>query len=1099
MHAVMEYVHNIKSRDQYISCIHSTCLIQRLGIYFSTRLHTQYTFALRICKEHNSKDMVTMVRLYEKKGRYKASIKLYLGREKYEEALKQAHRCIEEGLLEKSVCYKMLKEVAYKQIKKGLQSQHHSEEDLIKFVDFIPHVSEQIHFLKQAKLYKRACELLQKHDMHRSAYRICKAQHLYAEGINIADSLGTDHAHHKHSLILTQAEYKLAKKDTDLRRQVKGDLEQFLGANHLSTHHKARAYLLLSAILVIDNEQNCLKHCIETHAMYKTVAKSKAGEIEAFYILNEVREHTVDHGKVTVATIEATEQICTLLEKPAAVFTPEINDIEHFYGLEKDGNELYCVSKESSCFLNFDGTEMDSDGMLRLNKKIVLRQVQEHYKQHIAKWKESIQKVKNPWETKVKRSFTFHSELLQLPYLKKAHRMFPPGQIKEYLNMTDLAIQFGQLNPSVFVPNDIIENLHKLLSPFSQISLPFKQENYVHIATLSSTKVALMDKVSKDNTAMATDMKTPNVDNWLQLWKIIHIMDRKRTDQLNYTIKKQEKMVNEEVRLQNGYYDPSRSSPFTYTYRKRENTYQSIFDLWDHSCKLYRGKSKALVATRISFTLFIQVIARRRSLNKTFSLENLIYITTIQSTALLAMISASLFKSSQPKVMVVPESFELMINNFDLINTGSTQTGLLDACLNTSNQLSVHTVLQKASELLIGIIDLLTGTYNYRYFPLNEAVCQGTDTEAIHCLVLTLTIFGNLLLNRLLPPEKVQSIFQIIVNVLRKSKDGTASQRVCLAFASCTNTKDLFQKVVHPLLRDIDLNLMLLQTVSIIGKQRIRIKSSLPSQIPTAEFKWKTPTQPDSAINSQREPKQMSQEAGTLPESSNTTSEETYQQDQDQSNGEDRAVVDRTISLEQDESEDEDVQEELSAAAQMQYKPEPKPSEKLQKEMSQCKHGNRCIICDEPVEDDGKHFEEANHKDQKTQYDQYTRDLITYNSTQGHLVEVIEKCRKNNHSNYELESMTLNAEELIRSNKEDISQVGQDCSWKQRADKVSKLRDITQKVIANLDKKHKETFEQQKANTELSDEDRSEEDEKITEVLSKVKLTSKRRTKIRKN
>ncbi len=1018
-----------------------------------------------------------------------------MGRAKYEEALKQAHMCIEKGLLEKSVCYKMLKEVAYKQIKKVLQSDDPSRENLIKFVDFIPHVSEQVHFLKQAKLYKKACELLQKHEMYRSVYRICKAQHLYSEGINIANGLGTDHDSHKHLFILTQAEYMLANKKTDLRGQVKEDLEHFLGAHRPSTYHKARAFLLLSAILESDgdDEPNCLKHCNETHTMYKTVEKSKAGEIEAFYILNKVRKHTVDHGKVIVATIEATEQICALLEKPAAVFTTEINDIENFYRLEKDGNELYCVSRESSCFLNFDGTEMDSDGMLRLNKKTVLKQVQQHYKEYIAKWKQSIQKVKNPWETKVKRSFPFHSELLEPPfYLQKAHRMFPPGQIKEYLNMTDLAIQLGRSNPSVFNPNDIIAQLHRLLSPFSQISLLFKQENYVHIAELSYIKVALMDRVSKEITAMATDMQTPNIDNWLQLWKIIHVVDRKRINQLNCSIKKQEKMVNEAVWSEFGY-DPSRNSPFTYTYRRREDTYQSIFDLWDHSCKLYRGKSKALVATRISFTLFIQVIARRRSLNKTFSLENLIHITTIQSTALLAMISASFFKFSQPRVIVVPESFELMINNFDLINSSSTNTGLLDACLNTSNQLPEHTVLQKASELLIGVIDLLTGTYNYRYFPLNEAIYKGTDTEAIHCLVLTLTIFGNLLLNGLLSSEKGQSIFQIIIKVLKTSKNGTVSQQAYLALVSCTNTKDLFQKVVHPLLRGIDLNLMLLQTVSIIGKQQIRIKSSLPLQIPTVEFKWKPRTQSDSAINSRSESKQTSQ-AGTLPESiHNTESEETYQQHQDQSNEEDRAVVDRTISLEQNDSEDEDVQEELSAAAQMEYKPEPKLSEELQKEISECKHVNRCIICDEPVEDDRKHFEEAKHKCQKTEYDKYTNALITYNSTQKHLVEVIDKCRN---SNYELERMTLNAEELIRSNKEEISQVGQDCSWKQRTEKVSKLRNETQNVIADLDKKQ---FEQQKVNDELSDEDRSEEDEKITEVLSKVKLTSKRRTKSRKN
>ena len=106
-------------------------------------------------------------------------------------------------------------------------------------------------------------------------------------------------------------------------------------------------------------------------------------------------------------------------------------------------------------------------------KELLLKEIQDHYHRYVQSWKKYVPNVKEPWENKVKLSFPFHSELHAKPYLQEEHRMFPSKQICEYLHICDTALQLSRLNPSAFNQSDMIITLERLLSPFSQLSLPF--------------------------------------------------------------------------------------------------------------------------------------------------------------------------------------------------------------------------------------------------------------------------------------------------------------------------------------------------------------------------------------------------------------------------------------------------------------------------------------------------------------------------------------------------------------------------------------------------------------------------------------------------
>ena len=257
----------------------------------------------------------------------------------------------------------MLRDVVYKRIKRAVKNKTYTQnKDLVKFVEIIPDVLEQAHFLKQAKMYKEACNLLGKNKLYSNAYRICRAQHFFDKGVEIADSVGVKHKSIKHSMILLMVEHQLVSSkapEASLHEQLRKDLETVLMSTDLEPKQKARAYLLSSALTSKSNieadRKSAMKICTDTLEMYKTL-RSKAGEIEAFHMLTKMRvqrgEHTVHHGVKLLETITKVEKVCALLKKHAATFTTDLSDIEDFYGLEKHGSKIYCIPSEHGYFFS---------------------------------------------------------------------------------------------------------------------------------------------------------------------------------------------------------------------------------------------------------------------------------------------------------------------------------------------------------------------------------------------------------------------------------------------------------------------------------------------------------------------------------------------------------------------------------------------------------------------------------------------------------------------------------------------------------------------------------------------------------------------------
>ncbi len=974
--------------------------------------------------------------------------------------------------LPKDDCYDLLKDIVYKVAVDGTH-----KEDILRFVKILPKTKtmEQVHLLQLAKMYEEACELLQKGGKYVSAYRICRAQHLYTKGIEIAENAGPRHTNTKHSLILLRAEHHITTNPAPWGDE-QNDLKKLLEVKELRGRHKAKASLLLSVMILhsnghTDDVQDALELCSTAYKAYKN-ARSTAGEIETFCILNQIKErrkeYTLNHSKMIINTLTVLRQICTLLTKPAAAFTPDVKDAEDFYSLEKYGSHLYFVSRQENYFFPLQQDkirDIDSDGMLQLEQKDTLSSLLQHYKkcedvliQHLIHFKAS-------WHNKVKQSFTFHYALLTTPfYLQQPYRGYPKEQINRYLRMCETALQIHQMNSAIFQSsNDVIGPINWILSPFSQLNLTFEKENFLLMAQESDTiKGLLKERATKELTMMSRNISDiPNIDNWLEVWRLIYVLGKDNVAVLTAAIHKQVAAVNDTAKTSLGY-DPTIHTPLTYV-RTNISSYESIFAIWERSCKLYRENGDALVATRHSFTYFIQVIADRRSLHQTLSLENLINILTIQCTALFAIISVSQYRNQRPITIVIPESFERMVKSFDLFNCmGQTAyTELLQTCTSQEVPQDPDQLIRDGTKLLISILNLITGRYKKYYCPLQKAASQGTNTEAIHMMVLALTIVGNLIAQDVQTIE-IQLMLDEIMRILHSR--GLLSTKL----KTIQSTKDLYDDVIHPLLKQADLQLMTMQTVSSLGKEQIRIKPYFSHKFPVTGLKKASHELTHQKAQCNEQGEVSLSEAIDHEESGDEESgdEEVYDIVKDFSTAPDSEVQQykRDSKLDVDEQEDEFL------------------------------NGNYCILCEETAHKN--HFTSTSHLAQKKLYGCYKNAEMTYNFIQKHLKEKILECRIDpEYTDYELEQKIQEAEQMIKSNNQKIPKMCEEKVWVKNTQELEKMRDITQKVIAGLDDKHKEILESQKQKIDEVDEEKSEEDDYDDEELAKAKLTSSSKKK----
>ena len=805
----------------------------------------QFKDALKIYRRH-LKDVKSCARMKEKMGDHKGAVDYCFSRNRPEIGLNLAKRYITEGLLEQEP---ELSKIAYTQIMKCLQTREHA--NVKTWVTFLPGIYQQVHILKQAKLYNDAYQLLRQEKMFKEAFRLLSAQGMFTDGIQLAKE--TEDIDMRNSFLLQQATKAIVQ-----RRPLSADLQEVLSeVDNLNV--RAKAHLLLVCSIRKETEvrdAKCAALCNKAMNIYTSKLRNKVGEIECFHLLRSLqpdKEKSLhSHGTKIVDMVKKVEEVCDFLEKSTVTATSSklLRDLEEFYGLQKHGNSMYYMPDAQDLWIRkliecANGAErVDSDGMLQLTQAHVKDAVRQHLRGYVEQWRKELQQTVTALQNKFKLSFPFHLEIKKNGHLHPTKRFFGQTAIQDYLSTCEVSLEVYKVTPQSFEDWDPILPLLQLLSPFSQLYMPFTKDTYRLISDIKILSLSLNNKVKESLDIGTTGTQLLTCDEWLKAWRVLSSSNRVKD--IRRVISRQKKRITKELLDIKDHKPPY---AYAYSYDKKTNSCEHYFSYWLRSCDLLKQSNKALVAIQLSMHHFVQVVARRRSLRK-ISTENLVNILSVHSSALLAMLSHSFHRQKQEKTVCLPETFQHLVQTFDLQNChGEKGSGLLATSFRTANVMKPDQIQKKVFRCLYEILELLLGLFNEHFSTLRYSMkspAQIESREATHCLLLTLTVYANLSICDPFNKNKLEQhhidIIHALVNVNHhKFESAQPLQIAYVALQNCTTTQGLFRDVILKLLSPLEMSLVELKTVNVMGNWQIKFKPCQPKLITLLPLKRQPP------------------------------------------------------------------------------------------------------------------------------------------------------------------------------------------------------------------------------------------------------------------
>ena len=750
-----------------------------------------------------SKNLDGLANLKEKEGDYSGAVQVFIDNNRIIDALKRAAAYESEGIsLHESVHVdRMAISFAKVYIKQK------KDKRLTSVLEFVREISLRIEFLKDAYMYSKACELHIQERQFWKAYRIFSAQAMYSEGIKLAEK-------QKDLKMQTKFVFQAAvacigsSAGSMTDQHVLNKLKELRNCKRVNS--KAQACLLLGKLT--SNAEFC-RQALKT---YKE-AKNAIGETESFNALVELSKINPENREFISMAVSACKAAKTVInatedqQRPTPTNHFCMNHVIDFYCLEKHHN-VYTIPSNQDIWVRSlitkDSSDLDPDGMIKIDIPIALNKVKCHMEQYILKWTERDLKVELVLQTRI-HSFPFHKQMLEKGgHLQESFLTYTPGRLTEYLRACFEALEFHTATSKYFSKVEFQTVFLNFFSPQATVYLPV---NETHCTTVRDLKAAsnLLSCMAADRIAR----KEFKLDNWLDIWRIHCILGR-GSQKLEQILAEQARQVN--VKAEKSRQHDRKQIPYTFVYNRADQKYAHVFSMWLQACSLVHKEwnPKIIISSRIIVELFIQIIARRPSLRPTISVINLVNVACIFSTALLAIISQCYQLLHQNSTIAVPNTYLHIVKFFDCLTCQtSSDTRLLNVCVEEVKRSERANTLSKlkqgALELLQKILDVLVGKFNDHCNVLQYAL-KRRDTlengEAHHCLILTLTLFGNLIYGAEFSREQVaeyQRFIFVSLQPLSRIPSSQASpavqhlQRANTVLVSANNAAEVFHAVNH--------------------------------------------------------------------------------------------------------------------------------------------------------------------------------------------------------------------------------------------------------------------------------------------------------------
>ena len=690
-----------------------------------------------------SKDVAGCAKLKEKSGDYTGAIKLFIAFNHRIDALAQASEYERKGIiLHQEVRVAQLAHTFAK-----MYSKHKDKTKLLKVLEYMPDASQRIRFLKEAKLFSKACEVHIQQGQYAEAYRLLTAQAKYKDGIDLAEKQGDEDMAARFTVQKAVAELVTngSIKDPDVVNRL-----QIIAGRPDSSRSKAQACLLLGR----SNEDASM--CKKAFDLYKSFTPAcKIGQVESFSAFTKLKpqaDRPLQLIRPMIEACKAAKSIQNAIENrqnPTASSTRILQEVEDFYYLQKHGDvysfpqSLDLWGKLVEC--STPSNEVDPDGVLRLDVMLTLKRISEQLSNYISEWMEKdCMNVNQALKSRL-AGFPFHKYLCEEGYLQQSFMTNPPNELKTYIEFCLLSSEAENCGSKLFRSMDGKKILKRLFSPQAALYLPVRKRHMYAIRNSEWMTHILEKEIAATLETREIDFR---MDQWLETWRISCLLG-KNTQRIESILNERQRQENIKAKSANQTtYEPSH----TYAYYAREDKYQHIFSLYMRSCAFIRNDSKVLTASKIVLHFIVKTIANRKSLPSSISVTNFVNIVCIHSIALLGLATHCCFLLKQPCTFIVPHTYSHIAQVFNDLNCQTPgDKWLLRACMEDVNiqkcpKSNLPQLTKDILELLQLVLDVLLGKYRH-FYVLRFAIKSGDclqNGEVKHCLILVLTLFGNL-------------------------------------------------------------------------------------------------------------------------------------------------------------------------------------------------------------------------------------------------------------------------------------------------------------------------------------------------------------------
>ena len=594
---------------------------------------------------------------------------------------------------------------------------------LKEVLQYMPEQEKRLQYLKDAKLYEEVYKHYVSSLQFEKAFELALAQNYLNKAITLAVEIKDSTQQAQFTLLMARS--FCAGEDNYHSDYITELLTKLLKSSK-NLLWKAEAHLLLGKI------HKQLENIEEAIRLYEEL-NHKAGILESFKVKLLLKDSiSVRHF---LNCYHLAENISKAIKGKNDI-NVDVQNTMTFYGLKLRG-KVYLGTKYSHCFIKFERLqkymcekEHDQIGMTRFN--LDLKKAFVAYFDQLLDYTKFTQKVLEAWKSSYMYSILFPKKTLSQPLNRS---QLTTSAISEYLQSCVNVLDLDLLNKKSF-NEEIMAHLNHIFSPDVYMFVSgLSREHIQAIRDVAPLLNPLKSMLSRDLQKIGSNGKL-KADFWLHIWRTYCLTYPNSTEAYNKLLK-----------LEDTVNKTKSPSPIGYIYWRNDNKFYHLLRLWLNSCDDIRNNSRpnVLWASRLAINHFAGNIIEDRDISMT--VLNLVNIFTIHTTALLVMMTQSNRIREKTNNFRFPQVYTHVVEVFDSMNChNEAHRGLFSACNKSVLFCHYNDFLRTCHGLLKSMLEYLLGMHRKapHYSMLKFSLEKLSEKDFIQCLILTLTLLGNL-------------------------------------------------------------------------------------------------------------------------------------------------------------------------------------------------------------------------------------------------------------------------------------------------------------------------------------------------------------------